>query len=132
MLDARSLRGGRRERRQRRSERTETALIYQLQACAERASASTMVLADQDGLLVASSQWGEDRSEELAAILPMLTLGTDFGGLMMNAMPGGPQVVVSSFRAAETDLYLCAIGDFSDQMHEEITTAKSGIRRILN
>lgn len=132
MLEERSLRGARRERRQRRSERTELALNYQLQTSAERAKAATMVLADQDGLVVASSARGAETSEELAAILPMLTFGSDFAGLMMNTLPGGDQVVVSAFNAADTNLYLCAVGEFSEQMHFEIALAKSGVRRILN
>jgi len=128
----RNLRGGRRERRVERSELVGEALGHQLQACAERAGATAMVLADPEGLLVATSRAGACSSEEIAAILPILALGSDFAGLMMNRIPGGEQVVVSAFNVAGIDLYLCAMGDFSERMHQEIARAKAGVRRILN
>jgi hypothetical protein len=127
----RDLRGGRRERRVERSEMRGVALSLQLQACAERAGASAMVLADPDGLLVATSRCGACSSEEIASILPSLALGSDFAGLMMNRIPGGEQVVVSAFNVDGVDLYLCAVGDFSDRLHHEIAKAKMGVRRIL-
>ncbi len=108
------------------------ALDYQLQACAERAALTTMILADRDGLLVAASPKGEEKNEELAAILPMLIYGSNFAGMLLSKHPGGDQVVVSAFNAAGTDLYLCAIGDFGQQTYEEVTRAKEGVRRILN
>lgn len=129
--DERDLRGGWRERRVERSEARGVALGLQLQACAERAGASAMVLADPDGLLVATSRRGATSSEEIAAILPFLALNSDFAGLMMNRIPGGEQVVVSAFNVDGVDLYLCAVGDFSDRMHQEIAKAKMGVRRIL-
>ena len=128
----RDLRGGRRERRMERSEMRGEALGFQLQACAERAGATAMVLADPDGLLVATSRHGSNSSDEIAAILPFLALGSDFAGLMMNKIPGGEQVVVSAFNVAGIDLYLCAMGDYSERMHTEIARAKEGVRRILN
>ena len=120
------------DRRVRRSEQLDTALSYQLDACVERAGLTTMVLADQDRLLVASSSTPDPKDEELAAILPLLVQGSDFAGILLGQQSPGDQVVVSEFNAAGTNLYLCAVGDYGRKTHEEVARAKVGVRRILN
>jgi hypothetical protein len=120
------------ERRFRRSDRIETALEYQLQACTERAGLRAMVLADHDGLLVASSPWSEERVEELAAIMPLLAKGDDFSGVVATEEDRSDPVLVSSFVAAGAPLFLCAVGDYGSESHHEIARAKVGVRRILN
>lgn len=120
------------ERRVRRSDRIETALGYQLQACSERAGLRAMVLADHDGLLVASSPWEDEQGEELAAIMPLLAKGNDFAGVVVTEEQRTDRVLVSSFVAAGAPLFLCAVGDFDGASHHEIARAKVGVRRILN
>ena len=120
------------ERRHRRSTQVATALQYQLTTCAERSGLSSMVLADHDGLVLATSDLPMEQSEEIAALLPMLAQSSDFSGLLMGTQAPGAQVVVSSFHVAGSYLFLCAVGDYSKQAHKEIAKAKVGVRRILN
>lgn len=68
------------ERRIRRSRECSVALGYQLEACTRRAGLDFMVLASEDGLLVASSGTDPDESEEVAARLASLGLCTESQG----------------------------------------------------
>jgi predicted regulator of Ras-like GTPase activity (Roadblock/LC7/MglB family) len=120
------------ERRTRRSERIDEALSYQLEACVARAGLKALVVADGDGLVVASSPWHEARSEAVAAALPLVAQGSDFAGTLLDEGAGAEHVLVSSFVAAESELYICAVGDFGGDAHREIARAKVGVRRILN
>ena len=121
------------ERRVKRSNRLETALEYQLEACAERAGLEAMVLADDAGLLVASSPWSSERSETIAAFLPLLVEGSDYLGILRQEVGDGEEpVLISAFEAAGSELFLCAVGGFGGATHQEIARAKVGVRRILN
>ncbi len=120
------------ERRVQRSEHLGDAIGYQLGACAERAGLEALVLADGDGLLVASSPWSDERGEMIAAALPLLAKGSDFAGVLLDEGAGDEQVLVSTFQAAGTELFLCAVGSFGGPSHQEIARAKVGVRRILN
>jgi hypothetical protein len=120
------------DRRVRRSERLDLALSYQLEACVERLGLEEMLLADQDGLLVASSAGEASSSEEIAAILPLLARGHDFTGNLLGKGVTCHTVAVSGFRAANTDLFLCALGDNGPVTFDQIALAKEGVARILN
>ncbi len=120
------------ERRTRRSEQLDLALGYQLEACVERAGLNAMLLADQDGLLVASSPGTSREKEEIAAILPLLARGQDFTGNLLGRGVMCHTVAVSAFHTADTDLFLCALGDNGEGTFEEMALAKTGVTRILN
>lgn len=120
------------DRRVRRSEQLDQALAFQLEACVERVGLEEMLLADQDGLLVASSAGSTTHSEEIAAILPLLARGHDFTGNLLSQGATCHKVAVSAFHAAETDLFLCALGDNGCETFAEIAQAKLGVTRILN
>ena len=120
------------ERRSRRSKQLDLALGYQLQTCVERAGLNAMLLADQDGLLVAASTGAAREREEIAAILPLLARGQDFTGNLLGEGVACYKVAVSAFHTAGTDLFLCALGDNGDGTFAEMALAKAGLTRILN
>ncbi len=121
------------ERRFRRSEQTDEALTYQLDACVERAELDIMLLADHDGLLVATSQSSGDDTEEIAAILPLLARGHDFiGSLVSHGGSSCLEVAVSAFHISDSELFLCALGGNDQEVFNELEIAKSGVTRILN
>jgi predicted regulator of Ras-like GTPase activity (Roadblock/LC7/MglB family) len=119
------------ERRTRRSERLETALGYQLQSSAERAELDAMILADQDGLVVAASPWGAGRSEEVAALLPLMLRGTETAMVFLGE-EAEEELLVNCFEAAGTQLFLCAVGNSCIQTAGELRRVQEGVRRILN
>jgi hypothetical protein len=121
------------DRRVRRSDRVDEALSYQLDACTERAGLDAMLLADGDGLLVAVSKSSASDSEEIAAILPLLARGHDFtGNLVGHSGATCMEVAVSSFKAAASDLFLCALGGNDEMAFSQMELAKEGVGRILN
>jgi hypothetical protein len=121
------------DRRTRRSEQTDEALELQLDACAERAGLDSMLLADRDGLLLATSQPAGDQSEEIAAVLPLLARGIDFSGNLLEAAGAvRHELAVTAFEALGTELFLCALGGSDREVLAEIERAKAGVTRILN
>ena len=121
----------RRERRVRRSDVTDKAMAYQLEACVERAGLTAMVVSDDQGLLVAASPWERQRSETVAAMLPLVARGHDAASGLLDEGANKEQVLVSSFDADGVELYICAVGGFDEQAHREVARAKVGISRIL-
>src|SRR5512137_2847755 len=97
------------ERRLHRSDDTLEALSLQLEATADRAACTALVLTQRDGLKVAEA--GEDAAaEEIAALAP--TLARD-GRLWHGAIPtsiGERLVTVAPVPSDNGTLYLCAVG----------------------
>ena len=118
------------ERRNRRSDAHHEALYYQLDTSCQRAALEAMVLADQDGLCVASSG-DPDMCDEIAAHMAMLCEQDEsFVGTV--AMPDEDcrHVQMRRFAAQGTNLYLCAVGGDPRRSHE-LDHSMTGVTRIL-
>ncbi len=118
------------ERRTSRSPNVTEALRLQLRRSAHLSGASSMVLADDDGLVLASSR-NDAVAEEVAAVARFLgSSGTHEGPLPSSA---GPQhVSVHRFGRSPARLYLCALGGRAEVRAVEIHRAIRGIERILS
>jgi hypothetical protein len=101
------------ERRRRRANSLGESLNYQLAACVEDEGLSAMVVADGDGLRVAS--WGDDDvCDEIAGRAPI-------GGV-----PEARRV-----RFGGIDLYVCAVGGDATGRKRSLDRSAGGVVRIL-
>ncbi len=114
------------ERRVRRSDCRGAALDYQLEASTKRAGFEFMLLASDEGLLVASSPGDEEARESIAARLVMLGLDDETVGEVWLAER---TVVARSFRVGGQRLILAAAGEID---HAELEHALGGVARILS
>ena len=118
------------ERRQRRATGATLALKYQLAACCEAGSISAMVVADGDGLPLASS--GDTFAcDEVAA--RMVLVGPrirEFNGTLLG---DGHRWDVQMLKVDidGTDLLVCAVGGSAEQRRRQIVRGAEGARRIL-
>ncbi len=119
-----------RERRTRRSKYTGPALSLQLQACAERSGVDAMVLANHDGLVVASSPWNEEKCAQVAAHFTHVK-AHQFRVDTLRGYGAPRTVSARGFRAGDEHLVVCAIGCPTANTVPELYTAINGIRRIL-
>lgn len=114
------------ERRARRSEQRDVALRFQIEHARDQARLEALVLADEDGIVVAESG---DRAvcEELAAIAPLLgrTLGMPMPPLLR-----GAEIAVRSVRVHGRPLYLASIGG-TVARDALLSTSVRGVERIL-
>jgi hypothetical protein len=105
-------------RRRRRGDTLETALSYQLAACVEDEGLAAMVLADDEGLCMAS--WGgRDVCEDAAARAPL---------------PGERRLGAEAARRVRfggIDLFLCAVGGEPRGRIRSLERSASGVTRIL-
>lgn len=102
------------DRRRRRANTLGDSLNYQLAACVEDEGLSAMVLADGDGLRVAS--WGdEDVCDEVAGRAPV-------GGV-----PEARRI-----RFGGIELYVCAVGGEAAARRRSLDRSAGGVVRILN
>ena len=117
-------------RRNRRSSEIYQALSYQLRSCREDAQLDAIVLADEDGICLASAG-PADTCEGVAATLPILgRKAGDFDGVLL-APSGGLKALVQRFRIDSSELYLCAIGGDDDLRARQIARSITGVSRIL-
>lgn len=116
------------ERRIRRSAERGVALNYQLEACAERAGADFALLADEQGLLLASSARDKRESEEAAALLASLGLCDHSSGELWRA---GRVVAALSFVAQGQRLIIGIGGRRLEGTPPEVEQAIGGVKRIL-
>ncbi|MCK9462358.1 MAG: hypothetical protein M0R80_22260 [Proteobacteria bacterium] len=118
------------ERRLRRSDDTLEALALQLEATAERAACTALVLTQRDGLPLA--EVGEDAAaEEIAAFAPTLVRN---GRLWHGAIPttaGERLVTVAPLPTGDGTLYLCAVGGLVCVLGPELALGGRGVARIL-
>lgn len=117
------------ERRSRRSSERGQALSYQLEACVERTGASFMVLADDDGLVLASSEHDPDECEEAAARMATLGLCEDPVGEIWRE---DRAVAVLAFQAIGQRLMIGIGGPSVHEMLPEVERAIEGAKRILS
>ena len=117
------------ERRKRRSAVLQEALTLQLDACARRSGVDYMVLADQQGLIIARSR-DVCEAEEVAAFGPFLADRRPWSGRL--PCESGPRdASIAPFRLSGQSVYLCAVGTQSKRVGGEMIQAQCGVRRIL-
>lgn len=118
------------ERRRRRATTTTQALRYQLAACCEDGRIQAMVVADGDGLPLASS--GDTFAcDEVAA--RMVLVGPrikEFNGTLL----GGGQrwdVQMTKVCVDGSELLVCAVGGTAESRRRQLTRGAAGALRIL-
>jgi len=116
------------DRRRKRSERAEEALGLWLRSTAQRMRIPGLVLADSAGLLVASNL-DTDRSEELAALAPLL-LRRDAQGRTPVERHKVPMAIHAVEHEGDSLLLIAVSGDF-DRRERGLAAARLGVRRIL-
>jgi hypothetical protein len=118
------------ERRRRRANTTTQALRYQLDACCEIGRIDCMVVADGDGLPLASS--GDTYAcDEVAA--RMVLVGTrikDFNGTLLGQGQRG-DVQMVKVEVDGSELLVCAVGGTAEARRRQITRGAEGALRIL-
>jgi hypothetical protein len=118
------------ERRRRRAQTITQALRFQLAACCEDGRIQAMVVADGDGLPLASS--GDTYAcDEVAA--RMVLVGSrikEFNGTLL--APGHRwDVQMMKFEVGDAELLVCAVGGSADARRRQIQRGAEGARRIL-
>ena len=118
------------ERRRRRTDLITQALTYQLLACCEDGKMHAMVVADEDGLPLASS--GDRHAcDELAARMVHIGARTDtFSGTLLG---DGERLDVEMTKVFVdgSELVVCAAGGSADQRRQQVARGAAGTRRIL-
>ncbi len=118
------------ERRRRRANTATQALRYQLAACCEEGRIQAMVVADGDGLPLASS--GDTFAcDEVAA--RMVLVGTrikEFNGTLLG---GGHRwdVQMMKVEVDGSELLVCAVGGTAEARRRQIQRGAEGALRIL-
>ena len=116
-------------RRKNRSTVVAEALAFQLDAVRAEVGLEAVVVADDQGLCVASA--GDPRTcEEIAARLSRLGNKGKFEGVLLSSA-GGWQVCAKKFEAADTTLIACALGKEGEALELPVTRSIEGITRIL-
>jgi len=118
------------ERRRRRANLVTQALRYQLDACCEDGRIYAMVIADGDGLSLATSG-DTEACDEVAATMVHVRARTDAwsGTLLGNGRRW--DVDMRKVTIDHTDLVVCAVGGSREQRQRQLTRGASGTRRIL-
>jgi hypothetical protein len=120
----------RKERRQRRAESITLALTYQLDDCCRDGRIQAMVVADGDGLPLASA--GDTFAcDEIAA--RMVHVGArirEFDGTLLE---GGARwdVQMQKVEVDGSELLVCAVGGTAEQRGKQIERGAAGALRIL-
>ena len=118
------------ERRRRRANTVTQALRYQLATCCEEGRIEAMVVADGDGLPLASS--GDTYAcDEVAA--RMVLVGPrikEFSGTLLGA-GNAWQVQMMKVDFEGSELLVCAVGGTAESRKRQLTRGASGALRIL-
>jgi hypothetical protein len=118
------------ERRHRRSQNSTAALNLQLAACCSESDIQAMVIADGDGLALASSGDGT-ACEEIAA--RMVLIGRRIEGFSGTLLAPGASwdVQMSKMLIDDSEFLVCAVGGTGEQRRQQIERGCDGARRIL-
>ena len=117
------------ERRQHRSATAHIALTLQLDACCQDGLAA-MVLADGDGLPLASSGDGYACEEVAGRMVIVARRIRDFTGTLIG--PGQRwDVQMTKFEVDGNELVLCAVGGSAEARQRHLQRSRSGVERIL-
>jgi predicted regulator of Ras-like GTPase activity (Roadblock/LC7/MglB family) len=120
------------ERRRRRSEKVVEALSYQLSHVKEQEQLLAFVLADRDGLLVASAPSSID-GEALSALCPLLHRG-EAGAQELRWVLGEHQdakVAWLSVQVNDEELFLFSVGESDAVAKRAVQQAGGGVQRIF-
>ena len=118
-------------RRAERSDNMYDALTLQLKATAKRAGFSSIVLADETGLVVASAG-NKSVSEYLAAMSPGLAAGSKTWNGKLLTNKGKVPLSIAPIRFGDTFLYLSATEGMKRAISRELFLGGRGVVRILN
>jgi hypothetical protein len=117
------------ERRRHRSESPHIALTLQLDACCHDGLAA-MVLADGDGLPLASSGDGYACEEVAGRMVLVARRIRDFAGTLIG--PGQRwDVQMTKFEVDGSELVLCAVGGTAEARQRQLSRSLGGVQRIL-
>jgi hypothetical protein len=118
-------------RRINRSCDVQTALSFQLSATAERAEFTSIVLADENGLVMASSG-NPDVCEHMAALSPILSAKMRLWHGELETNRGKVQMSVAPLRVEGNLLYLAAAEGRKSYITKELFFGGRGVTRILH
>lgn len=119
------------DRRQKRSADVQTAIAYQLAASAKRAHFSAMVLADDNGVVVADAGH-KGACLQMAALAPALASNRRPWHGPVEIVEGEVRLTVAPLMLDETPFYLTAAdGSQAHLITSEMAASREGIRRIL-
>jgi hypothetical protein len=118
------------ERRRNRSSEPSMALKLQLEASAARAGFSSLALAEEHGLVVASA--GEaSESEEVAALSPQFASACELWHGTVATESGEKMLTIAAVRAPAGPLFLTAVGGNRREIVPELVRSGQGVCRIL-
>ena len=118
------------ERRRNRSNEPAEALKLQLEASATRAGFSSLALAEEHGLIVASA--GEPtESEEVAALSPQFAGACELWHGTVATEGGEKLLTIAAVRSAAGPLFLTAVGGMRREIVPELVRSGQGVCRIL-
>jgi hypothetical protein len=118
------------ERRRRRTDLITQALTYQLLSCCEDGAMQAMVLADADGLPLASSGDRQACDEVAASMVHIAARAPAFRGTLLGA---GQRWDVEMARIVVdgAPLVVCAVGGSAEQRARQVARGARGSLRIL-
>ncbi|MBW2277601.1 MAG: hypothetical protein JRF63_08935 [Deltaproteobacteria bacterium] len=119
------------ERRRNRSKNAHSALGLQLASCAARARLSALILAEDQGLTVATTGNVEE-IEEIAAMAPSLARDSGCWHGSVQTVEGIKSVTVCPIPTELGRLFLCAVGRVGSTIDTELIRSGVGVRRILH
>jgi hypothetical protein len=118
------------ERRRRRANTTTQALRYQLAACCEDGRMEAMVVADGDGLPLASSGDTYACDEVAARMVHVGARIQEFNGTLLGQGQRW-DVQMVKVHVDGSELLVCAVGGTAEARRRQITRGAEGALRIL-
>lgn len=118
------------ERRRHRADNAFKALEYQLQACCEDGRIDAMVVANADGLPLASSGQPEVCDEVAARMTLGSSLLPEFSGTLLGSGQHW-QVSAEKIDMDGSEVLLCVIGGTEDARHRQLARGVRGAIRIF-
>ena len=116
------------ERRKQRSDSAAEAIELALAHAAHRADLDAVLVADEEGLLVAASPCSVDL-ETLAAVTPLVGRGQAMAQVRRAGVPRG--LTVEPVEVASELLYVAALGGKREARKREAIAGAAATRRIL-
>jgi hypothetical protein len=118
------------ERRRRRGTTITQSLRYQLAACCEDGGIAAMVVADGDGLPLATSGDAYACDEVAARMVLAGRKIQEFNGVLLG--PGHRwDVQMKKIELEGTELLVCAVGGTAEARRRQLVRGAEGARRIL-
>jgi predicted regulator of Ras-like GTPase activity (Roadblock/LC7/MglB family) len=118
------------ERRRQRATLVTQALRYQLEACCEDGRIHAMVVADGDGLPLASSGDTSACDEVAASMVHVAARTHEFSGTLLG---NGRRwdVEMRKVTLDHGELFVCAVGGSPEQRQRQLLRGATGTQRIL-